>query len=239
MMLRKAIMAATQNMLELYDLSGGIKHDGEKGAFREFFIAQLVRPLLPLHYGVGSGVVVDSDGQQSRQSDLIIYGRRVLPPVLLAGDRGIFPIDSVLAAVEVKSILKKSRYKDLVDAARGLSPPTEENPNGLRIATPGRLQGYQGRSQTKYPLCSLFAYTADAKRDEAERLEEQVPGGMHYLRLVGVLHKGVWCFNETSNVMEHRDVAKEDISVEYMKLLPNRIEEAADSRGKYRLQDWL
>jgi len=239
MMLRNAIVAATQNMLELYDLSGGIKHDGEKGAFREFFIAQLVRPLLPHHYGVGSGVVVDADGQQSRQTDLIIYDRRLLPPIMVAGDRGIFPIDSVLAVVEVKSMLKKSHYEDLVDAARRLSPRTDDNPSGLRIATPGCLEGEGSRPQAKYPLCSLFAYTADAKRDEAERLEEKAPGSMYYLRLIGVLDKGVWCFNETIGVMEHHDVVKEDISVEYMKLLLNRIEEAADSRGKYRLQDWL
>lgn len=238
-MLRKAIKAATQNMRELYELSGGMKHPGEKGAFREFFIAQLVRPLLPLHYGIGSGVVVDADGQQSRQSDLIIYDRRLLPPILVGGDRGLFPIDSVLAVVEVRSILKRSDYKNLVDAARRLSPRTEENANGLRIATPGCLQGEDGRPQAKYPLCSLFAYTSNAKRDEAERLKGKVPGGMYYLRLIGVLDKGVWCFNETSNVMEHRDVTKEDISVEYMKLLLDRIEKAADSRGKYRLQYWL
>jgi hypothetical protein len=53
-------------MRKLYDLSGGVEHDGEKGAFREFFVASLVRLLMPAHFGFGAGVVVSVSGQQSR-----------------------------------------------------------------------------------------------------------------------------------------------------------------------------
>lgn len=239
-MLRKAIVAATRHMCELYDLSGGVDHDGEKGAFREFFITQLVRPLLPFHYGVGSGVVVDRKGQQGRQSDLIIYDRRRLPPILCAGDRAVFPIDSVLRVIEVKSELKASHYTDMVDAARRLSPPSKKNPKGLEIAIPGRLQATSGGPATIWPLYSLFAYTSDApNRDEAERLKEKDPDGMHYVKLVGVLDKGVWWLDDQNVVQKYLDASRENVVVEYMKVLLNRLEEAADSRGKYRLQDWL
>ena len=36
-LLIKSISTYTQNMKNLYELSGGVEHDGEKGAFREFF----------------------------------------------------------------------------------------------------------------------------------------------------------------------------------------------------------
>lgn len=234
-MLQKAIEAATENMRRLYELSGGVEHDGEKGAFREFFIAQLIRPCIPAHFGVGSGIVVARNEQQSRQSDVIIYDRRLLPPILLAGDRGIFPIDNVLAVVEVKSILKASHYRTLVDAACRFFPPAPDNPNGLPIATPGRINGEAGTTQTTWPLYAVFAYTADADKDEFERLEEQVPGGADRIRLIGVLDKGVWSQSGGTCL----DFDPEKNSVRFLKLLLNRIEETAGSRGRYRLQDWL
>ena len=227
-MLRKAIIAATQNMMRLYELSGGVSHDGEKGAFREFFMAELIRPCLPRHFGVGSGVVVDAYGHQSKQTDIIIHDHRLIPPILLSGDRGIFPIDSVLAVIEVKSTLKASHYEALVEAARRLAP---DSPSGLRIARPGTREG----NKTTYPLCAVFGYTADADRDEFERLEEQVPGGSQYVRLVGVLDKGVWSLSGGS----HRRNDAGENAVRFLALLLNRLEDTADSRGKYRLQDWL
>ena len=126
--LKQAIQNATENLCRSYEPTGGVAHDGEKGAFREFFVAQLIRPLLPHHYGVGSGVVVASDGAQSRQTDVLIFDRRRLPPILLAGDRGLFPIDSVLAAIEVKSEIRAGHYSPLVDAARRLALADSDNP---------------------------------------------------------------------------------------------------------------
>jgi hypothetical protein len=231
-MLAEAIVVAAENMDRLYQLTGGVEQDGEKGAFREFFIAQLIRPLLPIQFGVGSGVVVASDKRQSRQTDVIIYDRRRIPPVLLAGDRGIFPIDSVLVVIEVKSILKACHYKEqLVDAARRFSPRTAENPDGLQIATPGT----KNEAQTIYPLYAVFAYTSDSLGDEFERLQKQVPDGSAYVRLIGVLDKGVWSKN--AGVQLSQEKGKN--AVVFLVQLLNRIEAVANTRGEYRLQDWL
>lgn len=230
-MLRDAIIAATENMARLYELSGGVAHDGEKGAFREFFLAELIRPFVPKHFGVGSGVIVDAYGHQSKQSDVVIYDHRLMPPILLSGDRGVFPIDSVLAVVDVKSTLKASHYKTLVEAGRRVFPRTSENPNGLTIATPGTLDD----NQTTYPLYAVFGYTSDAYRDEFERLEDQVTGGKHYIRLIGVLNKGVWSISGGTQLSDNIG----QNSVRFLTLLLNRIEDTAGSRGNYRLQDWL
>jgi len=238
MILRETIMAATKNMCALYELSGGIQHDGEKGAFREFFVAQLIRPLMPSHFGVGAGVVASSTGEQSHQTDVIIYDRRLSPPILLAGDRGIFPVDSVLAVIEVKSMIKATDYKALIEAARCFCPPSPSNPTGLPIVTPGRLRGEKGRPRAIWPLYAVLAYKADADRDEIERLEAQVPGGSKYIKLIGVLNKGVWGFSEGfENPHLDKDVGKN--SVKFLTLLLNRLEETSESRGRYRLQDWL
>ncbi len=230
-MLKQAIENATEHLHRSYELTGGVAHDGEKGAFREFFVAQLIRPLLPHHFGVGSGVVVASNGAQSRQTDVLIFDRRRLPPILLAGDRGLFPIDSVLAAIEVKSEIRADHYPQLVDAARRLAPPNSNNASGMTIATPGTLAS----ATTIYPLCAAFAYTSDAERDEFERLDEQSPGGKEFLRLVCVLNKGLWVHQEAPR--PNRD--RKGNAVQFMLMLLNRLEEVANSRGPYRLSDWL
>lgn len=230
-MLRKAIIAAAENMVKLYELSGGVSQDGEKGAFREFFLAELIRPYIPSHFGVGSGVVVDAYERQSRQSDIIIYDHRLMPPIMLAGDRGIFPIDSVLVVIEVKSTLEARHYQTLVDAGRRFFPNAEDHPNALRIATPGELKGHEA----VYPLYAVFGYTADADRDEFERLEEQVPGGSDYIRLIGVLNKGVWSISDEVRLNDNIG----ENAVRFLALLLNRLEDTAKSRGDFRVQDWL
>lgn len=230
-MLRDAIITAANNMSRLYELSGGISHKGEKGAFREYFMAELIRPCIPSHFGVGSGIVVDAYERQSKQSDIIIYDRRKMPPIMLRGDRGIFPIDCVLAVIEVKSILEARDYKDLVDAGRRFFPNDKDNPNGLHIAIPGKLEDHN----TVYPLYAVFGYTADADRDELERLEEQVPGGSYYIRLICILDKGVWSMNDGVSLNDNIG----ENAVRFLTSALNKLEDTAKSRGDFRLQDWL
>lgn len=232
-MLRLAVEAHTKHALELYELSGGVAHDAEKGAFREFFLSGLLRPLLPDHFAVGSGVVVDGEERQGAQTDIIVYDKRLLPPILLAGERGLFPIDSVLAVVEVKSTLRAGDYDQVVAASRRLSPNSVANPDGMRIMTPGR-----GTDQTTlYPLCALFAYRSDAAMDEVERLEARCPEGHDLVRLICVVDKGVWVRSE----QRERHVSADPLQNSRIFLLQllNRLEETARSRGDYRLQDWL
>lgn len=230
-MLRRAIEQVTEQLLASYELAGGVENDVEKGGFREFFVAQLIRPLLPHHFGVGAGVVVAANGAQSHQTDVLIYDRRGIPPIILAGDRGVFPIDSVLAAIEVKSRLVAPHYVQLVEAARRLAPQGASNPTGMRIVTPGT--GPDG--QTTYPLCAAFAYTADADKDEFERLDQQAPGGSEYLRVVCVLDKGLWLHQAAAKPSKDPKAN----AVGFLLNLLNRLDEAANSRGAYRLQDWL
>jgi len=89
-------------------------HDGTKGFFREHFIKTLIDKMLPLHIGAGSGIIVDEYGNQSSQCDVILYDKRILPPFLSYGSTSVYPIQSVLAVIEVKSgITSKTKCKDI------------------------------------------------------------------------------------------------------------------------------
>ena len=88
-----------------------LQHNLSKGEFRELFVNDLLSNFLSTQFGVGSGVIVDSNGNQSKQVDIIIYDRRIIPPIIQNGNLGVYPIEGVLCIVEVKSNLTKEELE--------------------------------------------------------------------------------------------------------------------------------
>jgi hypothetical protein len=82
-----------------------IQHRGLVGQLREILVADLLRPILPHYAGFGTGKLVDCQGKESRQVDVIIYDRRLMPPLVygVEGSIGFYPVDACLYAIEVKS----------------------------------------------------------------------------------------------------------------------------------------
>jgi hypothetical protein len=98
-----------------------LAHSGERGALREIVVRDVLRPLLPADLGVGAGTVIDRNGRQSRQQDVILYDQSILPPALFGGDAGVFPIESVLYTIEVKSTLDASGLQGAHESASDLA----------------------------------------------------------------------------------------------------------------------
>jgi hypothetical protein len=83
-----------------------LEHSGVKGAIREVLMADLFRPLLPADIGVATGVLISAiDQRQSGQQDIIVFNKRILPPILFEQGPAIVPVESALVSIEVKSKL--------------------------------------------------------------------------------------------------------------------------------------
>ena len=102
---RDVILARVQAAVGAAKAVTNITHKGLRGQLREIVIRDLFRPLLPADVGVGTGEIISANDCHSRQQDVVIFDRRILPPILFEGATGIFPIESVLYSIEVKSIL--------------------------------------------------------------------------------------------------------------------------------------
>lgn len=96
----------------------GIGHHGLRGQFREIFVRELLRPLIPVHIGLGTGEIATADGQHSRQQDVVMYDTRVLPPFLADPSVGLFPLESVLYTIEVKSVLMAGDLRQAHESAQ-------------------------------------------------------------------------------------------------------------------------
>ncbi|MCG8348879.1 MAG: hypothetical protein MI924_13995 [Chloroflexales bacterium] len=85
-----------------------LPHQGEKGGLKERRVADFIRSFLPQKYGLGTGHVIDSEGNTSGQADIVIYD--TLNDVKIPIDEyySLFPCESVYAIIEVKSTLTAS-----------------------------------------------------------------------------------------------------------------------------------
>jgi hypothetical protein len=99
----------------------GLKHSGTKGTLRETLLGEILQRFLPIHYGIGTGIVVNEAGIQSSQIDLVVFDRRVVPPFVRTGASDVYPWQSVVATIEVKSKLTTAKLRDAEANAMRLS----------------------------------------------------------------------------------------------------------------------
>ena len=85
------------------------------GSAAEDAVLNRLKSLLPRGIGVGSGCVIDTSGNTSKQMDLILFEGDVCPRFSVNESPGstYYPCEGVIAAGEIKSTLAK---KDVADA---------------------------------------------------------------------------------------------------------------------------
>lgn len=102
---RKILTGRIRKALQDAETAANINHPSLIGKLREIVLTELIAPLLNTRYAIGYGKITDYKGSHSGEIDLCIYSTTVHPPILFStkNDIGVFPIESVLACVEVKS----------------------------------------------------------------------------------------------------------------------------------------
>jgi hypothetical protein len=102
-LLQKYASDLVNNLIrKVYTLSD-VEHNLSKGEIREIFVSDLLRHFLPEHLGIGTGIIINQASKQSKQTDIIIFDKRIFPPILGNQNIGLYPIESVVGVMEVKS----------------------------------------------------------------------------------------------------------------------------------------
>ena len=141
-----------------------LKHPGLRGRAREIFVKDILYPFLNTTLGVCTGIVVDSEGNSSRQIDIIIYDKTLIPSLMLTGEEGIVPYESVLATIEVKSKLTKKELEKAVNNARS-----------LKALIPKFTEVMPEVPIKSSPICCIFAYESTCRPEyEKKRLQSVV-----------------------------------------------------------------
>lgn len=93
-----ATLARGRRITDQPGIIGDATEDGWKDMLGDF---------LPGRYGVDSGKVIDSQGHQSEQIDIIIHDTYYSPLMFGIGEAKFVPVESVYAVLEVKQTLNK------------------------------------------------------------------------------------------------------------------------------------
>ncbi len=164
-----------------------VTHTGVKGAIREILIRDLFRPFLPSDVGIGTGQIATAAGELSPQQDVIIYNRHILPPVLFEETIGVFPVESVLATVEVKTTLTAGELRSAYDNAKTIQH--------YSYLSGGRIkEGEKTISHNvKKAISTIFALNSDlvvGDKVELERLTALYAGDDPPVRAICVSGRG-------------------------------------------------
>lgn len=177
------IKNAINNSIQISNIS----HPGLKGQFREYTLLNLFKDFMPIDFGLGKGSMQDCYGDQSPESDLIIWRKDLLPPILFSEVEGIFPIDSCYYFFEIKSTASSTNIKDAIEKAD-------------RLRKMEFLANYKGPIKGK-PINVFFAYSSDSDSiDELKRfskLEDDFKLNPRY-QIICIVGKGYWVFNRVN-----------------------------------------
>lgn len=212
-----------------------IAHPVVKGNLRENFIAEILKSLLPHHYGVGSGIIIDKWDRSSPQADIIIYDKRQIPPIIDSETNGVFPIDSVHRVIEVKSNLIKQDVDQVLKMSWALNP---NNSAGLKITNPGNLE--EGKAY--YPLVSCFAYQSglasltEVAKECIETLKMTNIGNVMFC----IPKRGLYVNDKEGYKLGlPGDIKDSELIRHYLSMFLHSLEDSTISRKNCSILDWL
>ena len=87
-----------------------LSHPGEFGTYREAIVRDFLQSFLPQRLAIDTGFVVNALGEISGQIDLVIYDPSLTPPLESKNRQRFFPVETVIAAGEVKSDVNRDQF---------------------------------------------------------------------------------------------------------------------------------
>ncbi|MEW2477519.1 DUF6602 domain-containing protein [Micromonospora gifhornensis] len=98
-----------------------IGHAAEQGRENEQSLIALMERLLPRSLGIGTGIVIDADGNRSKQTDIIIFDLNNQPTIMAQTNQMLFPVENTFMAIEVKTTLNDDEIADCAEKKAALN----------------------------------------------------------------------------------------------------------------------
>ena len=138
-----------------FNISAQFQHHGNRGSYREDSLKNfLTNGKLPDIFGIASGEIISQYSQVSKQMDAIIYDKSKSIIFESSESTKIFPIESVLGTIEVKSQLSRAKLIEGLENIKSLK--TLHAPQLIRKNYGDHVQiGYYNNP----PFGVIFAYS--------------------------------------------------------------------------------
>lgn len=118
--LRNELKKEIKGALKAYHDASALDHSGLRGRVREITAEKLIKPIISPGIEIGTGKITDSTGTLSAETDLVIYSRQTLLPLIYGHSTGLFPVESCVYAIEVKSQLTATELQTSIEKFKRL-----------------------------------------------------------------------------------------------------------------------
>ena len=104
-----------QELVAAFQTAGFATTSGLVGSAREVPVREKLMKLLPKGVGIGSGCVIDSFGNTSRQMDVVLFEKEFCPEFAINNDPAstYYPCEGVIAVGEVKTAIDSRELEDI------------------------------------------------------------------------------------------------------------------------------
>ena len=154
---RESMLAHMAGTMGKFEATRAIPHTLVKGLAREALASGVLRPWFGSSIAIGTGIIIDNCGHESRQCDNVLFWPDVQPHISMGGDSGpsLFPIEGVASVVEVKSTLTTS---ELSKALENL-----ESCHALRMGSGAAMTstGHKAPHSTKRLFRCILAFQSE------------------------------------------------------------------------------
>ncbi len=167
-----------------------------KGAAVEEEFRKILSEYLPDNIAIGTGVIIDAFGGCSKQIDIVCYDRARTPTFFSAGGAGVFPVECVYFAIEVKTSITpadlQAIYENMI-SVKSLSPSAyygESHPIKTTFSFWGREYPHWKLS---YAVLALEGPGSKSFEDKLLDLRDQSASTEMNIDCLFVLGDGTYC----------------------------------------------
>lgn len=225
--------AIVKNFLSKLAALKRLNHTVTNGQLKEFFVGGILENFLPAQFGTATGIIVNQRGDQSKQVDIIIYDNRIVPAFIREQKIGIFPAESVIATIEVKSILGKEALEKTEADAKHL------------IETIYSKEGSKYSDFRKYlPICAVLGGEMGGIADLSDKIKGKkfLQNNITYLRYIVSVNRYSWIKMKSTGWTGHLKDITNDETIRFIAVLIDNLRMKAEERYKVLSSthhDWL
>lgn len=142
-----------------------------KGSAREKEVIKKLEMLLPNSVGVGSGCIIDSYGNCSKQLDIIIYEKEFCPVFSIneSIETTYYPCEGVIAVGEIKTNLNSKELNDIFEKCKSVKKLIRYSKEEISQLTKQKYFSYRS-----YNSKVSFECTTEEGFDQKNKLLDQI-----------------------------------------------------------------
>jgi hypothetical protein len=204
--IQKQVSVTVGNLIRQVDSIGDLE-ENVKGRLVESFNEEILKSFLTSQFDIGNGVIINHLGEQSGETDIIIYDKRLLPPFIKQERSAVYPIESVIATIEVKCSLNMKKLKKVEASAKLLQETVFDRKQSLL-----KNAKYSGMCQP--PLSAVLAFRSIkevSKLSSPKEGELWIKGNIKHLFAICIVNEFSWLNVSTKgwSIVERDDANEE------------------------------